>query len=279
MRHTLRLAASCWSHASSSAHVPRMATWAWPCMGSSTKQAHTPATLRTACPCHKYGQDAGNGGAAVDDPRYLELSQARAADGGDTTIINNYGSTADTGFGGGGAAPKGQDVEYPVDISFHEAFHGGERQVSYRLSDGASHQIKVRIPRGAKDGARLRVSGKGAASPYGGPAGDLFIILRVAKDPRFVRNGDDIEAPVSLKISEALLGTTRDVETMDGVKKIRIPAGVKVGTKVRLKSLGFPVAGTSDQRGDFYAVVAFDVPTQLTPAQKAAVEALQTLDL
>jgi curved DNA-binding protein len=183
------------------------------------------------------------------------------------------------GFGGGGAAPKGQDVEYPVDISFHEAFHGGERQVSYRLSDGASHQIKVRIPRGAKDGARLRVSGKGAASPYGGPAGDLFIILRVAKDPRFVRNGDDIEAPVSLKISEALLGTTRDVETMDGVKKIRIPAGVKVGTKVRLKSLGFPVAGSSDQRGDFYAVVAFDVPTQLTPAQKAAVEALQTLDL
>ena len=97
MRHTLRLAASCWSHASCSAHVPRMATWAWPCMGSSTKQAHTPATLRTACPCHKYGQDAGNGGAAVDDPRYLELSQAMAADGGDTTISDDAGEDAAEG--------------------------------------------------------------------------------------------------------------------------------------------------------------------------------------
>lgn len=181
--------------------------------------------------------------------------------------------------GFGGAAPKGQDVEYPVDISFHEAFHGGERQVSYRLSDGSQHSIKVRIPKGAKDGARLRVGGKGATSPYGGPTGDLIIILKVASDPRFRREGDDIEAPVGLKISEALLGTSRDVETMDGFKKIKIPPGVKVGTKVRLKGLGFPVAGRESERGDFYVVVAIEVPTQLTPDQKKAVEALQTLDL
>lgn len=181
------------------------------------------------------------------------------------------------GFGGG--VPKGQDVEYPLDISFHEAFHGGERQVSYRLTDGSSHQIKIRIPRGAKDGAKLRVAGKGAASPYGGPAGDLFVILRVAADPRFTRSGDDIEAPVSLKISEALLGTSRDVETMDGVKKVKIPAGVKLGTKVRLRGLGFPSAGKHGHRGDFYVVVSLDVPSELTPAQRAAVEALQTVNL
>lgn len=190
-----------------------------------------------------------------------------------------FDPTGGRGRGFGGQVPKGQDVEYTVDIGFYEAFHGGERQVSYRLSDGAAHQIKVRIPRGAKDGSKLRVTGKGAASPYGGPAGDLFIILRVAPDPRFTRTGDDIEAPVTLKISEALLGTSKDIETMDGVKKIKIPAGVKVGTKVRLKGLGFPVPGKKDLRGDFYAVIALEVPAQLTPAQRAAIETLQTLDL
>jgi DnaJ-class molecular chaperone len=66
---------------------------------------------------------------------------------------------------------------------------------------------------------------------------------------------------------------------MDGVKKVKIPAGVKLGTKVRLKGLGFPSAGKHGHRGDFYVVVSLDVPSQLTPQQRAAVEALQTVDL
>ena len=179
--------------------------------------------------------------------------------------------------------PKGQDIEYPITVSFHEAFHGGERQISFRLSDGSQRQLKVKVPKGAKNGAKLRIGGKGVESPYGGEAGDLLIVVTVATHPQFVRTGNDIEAKVPLKISEALLGTAREVETMDGVKKVKIPPGMKPGTHIRLKGLGFPVsAGAKDgsgTRGDFYVVVDLLMPDQLSAAQKTAVEALQELDL
>lgn len=195
-------------------------------------------------------------------------------------------------FGGGGMGPggpqpgrpgqrravKGQDVEYPLQIGFAEAFGGGERQISFQLQDGTRRDLKVRIPKGAKDGSRLRVSAMGAPSPYGGPAGYLSVILEVVPHPHFVRDGDDLLTTVPLKISEALLGVSREVDTMDGFKKVKIPAGVKPGTKVRLKGLGFPVMGR-EARGDLYVVVELSLPTQLTPSQKTAVSALQEVDL
>jgi curved DNA-binding protein len=189
------------------------------------------------------------------------------------------------GFGGAGAAtgygghePAGQDVEFKLTIGFNEAFTGSERQVSFRLSDGTTRDLKVKIPAGVKNGGRLRINGKGAPSPYGGAPGDLLVLIDVAEHPRFKREGNDIEAPLQLKVSEALLGTTKDIETLDGTKKIKVPAGVKPGTKVRLKGLGFPTPGKG-ARGNFYAVVEFALPNHLSSEQKLAVEALQALDL
>jgi len=191
----------------------------------------------------------------------------------------NFGAGRQGGRGGfRGAAAKGQDVEYPVQISFDEAFRGSERQIAFQLAGAAARNLKVRVPAGVKDGGRLRVAGMGAPSPLGGPAGDLFVVLQVAPHPQFMRVGEDIEIKMPLKISEAVLGTSREVETLDGVKKVKIPSGVKTGTKVRLKGLGFPIPGKSS-RGDFYVVVDVTIPHNLTQAQKKAVEALQSVDL
>ena len=199
-----------------------------------------------------------------------------------------FGGAAGGGatFGGGphmgararGRQVKGQDIEFPLTIGFAEAFNGGERTVNFRLSDGTERSLKVRIPKGAKDGGRLRVAGMGAPSPYGGPAGDLFVVLQVAAHPQFTREGDDLLTHLPLKISEALLGTSREVETMDGVKRVKIPAGVKPGTKVRLRGLGFAHPG-KETRGDLLVVVDLDIPTRLTTSQKNAVAALQEVDL
>lgn len=200
--------------------------------------------------------------------------------GGGAQGFEGFSGARSGAFGGRGfrgGVGKGQDVEYPLTISFQEAFSGGERQISYRLSDGTSHQMKVRIPKGAKDGGKLRVAGKGMPSP-GGTPGDLMVVIEVAPHPTMARDGDDIETRVPLKISEALLGTSREVETMDGVKKVKIPAGVKPGTKVRLKGLGFPHTGGAE-RGDFYVIVDLAIPGNLTQSQKTAVEALQSVDL
>jgi len=199
-------------------------------------------------------------------------------------MFSGGGGGFSQGFGGGGFGqqmPKGQDVEVNLTIGFHEAFNGGERQVSFKLSDGTERDLKVRIPKGARDGAKLRIAGQGAGvDPRygGGENGDLLIVLHVVPHPKMKRHGNDLELALPLKISEALLGSSRDVETMDGVKKVKIPHGVRPGTKVRLKGLGFPIPGKA-MRGDFYVVIDFDVPEELSAEQRQAVENLATVDL
>ncbi len=190
------------------------------------------------------------------------------------------------GFGGGpgfgrgfGGQMKGQDVEYKLEIPFNEAFHGGERQVSFRLSDGTSRNLKVKIPAGVKEGGKLRVSGKGAPSPMqGGPAGDLFIVISVSPHQLYKRVDDHIESPLPLKISEALLGCSVEVETMDGIKKVKVPAGVKPGTKIRLRGLGMPKHGSSN-RGDFFAVVEYLLPKEFSNKQKQVIEEMREAGL
>lgn len=175
------------------------------------------------------------------------------------------------GFGGGPV--KGQDIEYAITISFNDAFKGADRHVSFRMNDGTSRDLTIKIPAGVREGGKLRVAGKGANSPYGGPAGDLYIVISIAAHPTYTRVGDDIEGKISLKLSDALLGCSKDVETLDGVKKIKIPASVKPGTKIRLKGLGFPQPGSST-RGDFYAVIDYEVPEKLSSVQMDLVKSL-----
>jgi curved DNA-binding protein len=176
------------------------------------------------------------------------------------------------GFGGG-QNMKGQDLEYPLTVSFHDAFNGSERHIQFRVSDGTTRDLTVKIPPGVRDGGKLRIAGKGSASPFGGQPGDLYIAVEVAKHPQFARVGDDIEGKISLKISEALLGCSKEVSTLDGAKKIKVPGGVKPGTKIRLKNLGFPQPGKGI-RGDFYAVVEYDVPDSLSSKQMDLINAM-----
>ncbi|MFW7379453.1 MAG: DnaJ C-terminal domain-containing protein [Oligoflexus sp.] len=190
-------------------------------------------------------------------------------------------------FGGGGGfsgrgfqqgPTRGQDVEYPIQIGFMDAYHGGERRISFSLSDGTKRELTIRIPAGVKPGAKLRVSGRGAPSPMGGPPGDLFVKVSIAEHPIFTRVGDDIEAPLRLKVSEAFLGTSKEIETPEGVKRIKVPAGVKAGTRIRLRHLGFPQT-SGGERGNLYAVVDLEIPKELSPEQRQVVESLQDLGL
>ena len=190
-------------------------------------------------------------------------------------------------FGGGfghhgqhATVSKGQDVEYEITVSFDEAWNGCERLVQYRLNPGTSHEIKVKVPAGMKSGGKLRVAGKGAPSQYGGENGDLFVIVHIGAHPVYTRHDHDIHAPLKVKFSEALLGGAAEVQTPDGVRRVRVPAGMKVGTKLRLKGLGFPKkVGHSQDRGDFYAILEVEVPKQLSDEQRALVEKLRDLGM
>lgn len=184
------------------------------------------------------------------------------------------------GFGQRGPGPqgmaKGQDLEYAIQVDFEEAYRGAERSIDIALGDGERRSFKIRIPAGVKDGGKLRVAGKGGKpSRPGGVYGDLYIKIQMHPHPTFKRVANDIEVKAPVNLSDLLLGGTYDVETPEGPRKIKIPAGVQIGTKIRLRGLGFPVPGKSGERGDQFAIVDVKIPDKLTRAQKKLLEDLR----
>jgi molecular chaperone DnaJ len=123
--------------------------------------------------------------------------------------------------------------------------------------------IEVDIPQGIDDGQRLRLSGRGPAGPRGGPPGDLYVSVRVARHPELERRGDELWYRLPVSIVQAALGTQIDVATLDGDQEIDVPSGTQPGTLIRLRGLGVPSLRTT-RRGDLVVEVRVDVPTRLT---------------
>jgi molecular chaperone DnaJ len=137
---------------------------------------------------------------------------------------------------------------------------------------------KVAIPAGIKDGARVRVAGKGEPGRNGGSAGDLFVVCKVQRSGLWERKGDDVELEVPLTIPEALRGADVEVPTLNGRKKLRVPPGTRSGTVQRLRGEGPPKPGQRG-RGDIRYRFVIDVPEVLTAEQSQAVDRLsQVLD-
>jgi molecular chaperone DnaJ len=142
---------------------------------------------------------------------------------------------------------------------------------------GITRQIKrykVNIPAGVKDGTRIRLAGKGEAGPRGGPPGDLYVTTRVTPSPVFKQLPDgNLEVTVPITIPEAIRGGTVEVPTLNGTKRIRVPAGTEHGTMQRLRGEGPPRPGGRG-RGDIRYRLEIDVPRDLNREQKQAVDAL-----
>lgn len=175
--------------------------------------------------------------------------------------------------GGGRAAPRrGQDLENPLTIGFHEAFHGGER--SFTLSgESGSETLTVRIPKGVRTGQVLRLKGKGRHGPGGGPRGDLLLKVSVADHPMYRRLGDDVEMDLTVPLTTAVLGGSVEVALPSGdVRRLKVPAGTPSGRRIRLQGEGFAKKGGA---GDLYARVMIDVPGTLDDEQRRHFEALR----
>jgi molecular chaperone DnaJ len=139
---------------------------------------------------------------------------------------------------------------------------------------GQTKRYKVKIPAGVKNGARIRLAGKGEAGPRGGPPGDLFVVTRVAASPVFKRlDGGNLEVTVPITVTEALRGATIEVPTLDGTKKIKVAPGTKHGSIQRLRGEGAPKRGGKD-RGDIRYRMEIELPTELSDEQAEAVEKL-----
>ena len=134
--------------------------------------------------------------------------------------------------------------------------------------------VKVRIPAGVKDGARIRLKGRGDPGRNGGPPGDLFVSCRVEPHALFRMEGRDLRITVPITFPEAALGADIDVPTIDETSvKVRIPAGSRSGRTLRVKGRG---VATAKATGDLLVTVEVAVPVKLSDAERAAIEALAT---
>ncbi|OWR29462.1 molecular chaperone DnaJ [Saccharibacillus sp. O23] len=128
-------------------------------------------------------------------------------------------------------------------------------------------KVHIRIPAGVDDGAQLRMTGEGDGGLRGGPAGDLYIVIRVKADEFFDREGDDIYCEVPLTFTQAALGDEIEIPTLTEKVKLKIPAGTQTGTYFRLRGKGVPrLRGTG--QGDQHVKVVVVTPSKLTDEQK-----------
>ena len=176
-------------------------------------------------------------------------------------------------FAGQEAPIKGSDLVYELPLTIQEVVLGASKQVSFQHGP-QSENLTVKIPKGLISGKKLRISGKGEIGPYGGPAGDLYIKAKVLDDPMFNVKGHDLYITRSIKLTEAALGVTLAIPTIDGKElSLKIPAGVKHKTQMRLAGNGIPFMN-EEIRGDMYVQIDVQMPKHLTKEQKMLIEQL-----
>jgi len=192
----------------------------------------------------------------------------------------NFGQGSPFNFGGGQqqARVKGSDLVYELSLTLQEVATGTTKTVAFQ-HQGRSENLTVKIPKGLITGKQLRLAGKGNPSPYGGPPGDLFIKSQVLDDPKFSSKQYDLYLNQELKLSEAILGITISVPTVnDKQLSLKIPPGTKHGTRMRLSGHGLPDM-KGNHKGDLYVRIQVKIPKNLTAEQKKLVEQLAAAGL
>ena len=183
-----------------------------------------------------------------------------------------------SGRGARARARGGRDIEQELQLGLEDAYHGALRRLSMRL-DGQVRSVDVRIPAGVGDGSRVRVSGEGEPGSGGGPAGDLYLRVRITPHQSFERKGQDLYRRVQIPLTTAVLGGEVEVQTITGKSlRLKVPAATQNGQVFRLRGHGMPIVGKAGEHGDLFATADVQVPRQLTPEQRAHFEALQKLE-
>jgi curved DNA-binding protein len=187
---------------------------------------------------------------------------------GGTGPRNGSARRAPTGQSGG----QFRDLETTVEITLEEALRG-----TTRLMEQDGRRIRVKIPAGARDGAKVRVPGKGVAGYGYDSPGDLFLNIRVRDHPLFVREGNDLRCDLDVDLVTAVLGGETRLSTLDGDVSLKIPPGTNGGQVFRLRGKGMPDPAVPAQQGDILATVRVQIPQDLSDQEKSLFEQLARL--
>jgi curved DNA-binding protein len=188
-----------------------------------------------------------------------------------STIFGDlFGGAAHGRVRRGPVRASGADAEATIAVGLRDAVLGAERDVRV---DGRT--LRVKIPPGVTDGSQIRLAGQGGPGHHGGPAGDLFLRIRLAEHPWLRRDGKDLSLDLPVTIPEAARGAEVTLPTFEGPVRLRIPEGASSGTRLRLRGKGLPDL-KGGARGDLYAVVKLVLPP-VTERLSRAVKELEEL--
>jgi len=231
---------------------------------------------------------------------------------GGTHTTSDFGDLGDLGdifggifqgFGGGAGtarrSARARSMEYPVEVTLEEAYHGTKRVLQLQAEEPCSvcggsgrvgrarcsncggsgrllrpKRLEVKIPPGVGDGSKVRIAGQGSQG-YGGAKGDLFLVVKVLPHRIFERKGDDLHVEAPVPLATAMLGGEVGVPTLKGNVALKVPPETQNGKVFRLSGQGMPHLNDSS-RGDIFAKVKVVLPTKLTQQERKLFEQLRS---
>jgi curved DNA-binding protein len=221
------------------------------------------------------GASPGGGGGGARSAGGVRIEDLFSRDQGQTGDFSEFIGDI---FSRGQRKPRGPtpggDLQASVTIDFASAVRGTmvELHVQNAAAGASAEPLKVRIPQGADEGSRVRITGQGAPSPNGGPSGDLLLDIHVSPHKFFRREEDDLHLDLPITVVEAIRGGKVKVPTIDGSVSLKVTPGTQTGASARLKGKGVTRKGHT---GDLYVHYQVHVPTQTTPALDALLDALE----
>ena len=224
------------------------------------------------------GRRAAHAGAGTGRPEDFEFNFGGTGFSDFFEAFFGSGGRQANPFAGGRAAgaSRGVDVEADLMVPLEEALHGARRKITFQRQGAKPQTYEITIPAGVREGQRIRLGGQGEAGSQGGPAGDLYLNVRLAPHPDFQVDGADLIYELEAPPWRAVLGGEMTVPTMGGSAKLKIPPGSQPGQRFRLKGHGMPKPGGG--RGDLYVALSVEIPKTLTPTQKQLWETLATAE-
>lgn len=173
---------------------------------------------------------------------------------------------------GGRRVRRGRDIAVDIELSFQESVFGTQRKVVINSKLVKQKEVTISVPPGIDDGQMVRLSGMGETLD-GGVPGDLYVKVHVRKHPYFRKDNHNLVMDLEVKLTEALLGAEKEIHTLDGEITLKVPAGIKHGTILRVKGKGVPL--DSYKRGDIYIRILVKIPEKLSKESKKLIEELK----
>ena len=179
-------------------------------------------------------------------------------------------------FGGQTQPSRGQNMEQAIELSLEEAFIGITKTILTSSGGNIPGRLEVKIPPGVNDKQRIRIPKKGGPGSNGGGAGDLFIVTRVRRHPKFRRSGNDLEIDLQVTPEDSVLGTVIEITNLQNkTLEVRIPPLTQNNTRIRLAGQGMP--NSTGGFGDLLGNVVVTIPERVSPEEKRLYEQIRSL--